>query len=94
MVKEIAESIFLITFFIFRTNWFSGKSDGQNIIEQGQEAIDQANKIKDTLEKYNCNLVRKETNNEYITNKLNDNIENDSLDESEIDVEEPNNFFY
>ena len=27
------------------------------------------------------------------TNKLNDNIENDSLDESEIYDEEPNNFF-
>ena len=43
----------VIALVVVRTDLFTGNKDGQNMIEQGQDAIDQANEIKDILERRN-----------------------------------------
>jgi len=43
-------SVAIISLIVVRTDLFTGNKDGKNMIEQGNDAIDQANKIKDILE--------------------------------------------
>lgn len=50
-------SVALISLFIMRTDLFSGGKNSKNSLEQGQEAIKEANTIKDILESNNKLIV-------------------------------------
>lgn len=43
-------SITIITFFIIRTDLFTGQKDGKNMIQSGKEAVDEAKAAKNLME--------------------------------------------
>ena len=49
-------SVVIIALIIVRTDLFTGDKDGKNMIEQGNDAINQTNKVKDMLESKNSEI--------------------------------------
>ncbi len=48
----------IIAFFTLRTDLFTGREGGQNIIQEGRGAIDQARNAKDLIERSNRESIR------------------------------------
>jgi len=48
----------IITYLIVGTDLFTGQKEGKNMIEQGQDSINQAKAAKDMIERNNINSTK------------------------------------